>query len=305
MKLEVFDPAMCCATGICGNSVDPKLVTFAADLEWLKKQGIDVVRYGLSFEPAKFVENEAVKTTLQSDGNGCLPIIIIENKIMSKACYPSRQKLAEICNLTYPQETETCCDAGCDCTNAAAEDNCCCPPDCDCHKSAISDRTKKLILFLIILMIIGIIAVKMSAKAHAAEPNSAKLKPSINKTLKENFGENITSLNKIKPTQEVAFVYIPTKNNKNTDAKTKSAAISAQKILSAKKIKTDLYTLSPDSKDYESTISQTKAPAILVIYKGKGKSTVSGDINTTKLLQAYMQASLAGGCGAGCPCHKK
>lgn len=37
LKLEVFDPPMCCATGICGNNVDPKLITFASDLEWLKK----------------------------------------------------------------------------------------------------------------------------------------------------------------------------------------------------------------------------------------------------------------------------
>jgi len=87
LKLEVFDPPMCCATGICGNSVDPKLVTFASDLEWLKKQGVDVVRHGLSFEPAEFVKNEAVKSTLQSDGDGCLPILVIDNKIISKACY--------------------------------------------------------------------------------------------------------------------------------------------------------------------------------------------------------------------------
>ena len=34
-KLEVFDPAMCCSTGVCGVDVDPVLVQFAADLQWL------------------------------------------------------------------------------------------------------------------------------------------------------------------------------------------------------------------------------------------------------------------------------
>ncbi len=39
-------------------------MTFASDLEWLKKQGVDVVRHGLSFEPAEFVKDEAVKDLL-------------------------------------------------------------------------------------------------------------------------------------------------------------------------------------------------------------------------------------------------
>jgi hypothetical protein len=31
MRLDVFDPAMCCSTGVCGPEVDPQLVQFAAD----------------------------------------------------------------------------------------------------------------------------------------------------------------------------------------------------------------------------------------------------------------------------------
>ncbi len=41
-KLEVYDPAMCCSTGVCGPEVDPALVTFAADLKWVEAQGIAV-----------------------------------------------------------------------------------------------------------------------------------------------------------------------------------------------------------------------------------------------------------------------
>jgi len=62
--LQVFDPAMCCSTGACGPEVDPKLVQFAADLDWLKSQGVIVQRHNLSQNPAVFVENEAVKATL-------------------------------------------------------------------------------------------------------------------------------------------------------------------------------------------------------------------------------------------------
>lgn len=283
LKLEVFDPPMCCSTGICGNSVDPKLVTFAADLEWLKKQGIDVIRHGLSFEPAEFVKNEAVKKTLQSDGNDCLPIVVIDKKVMSKACYPTREKLAEICNIEYQEET--CCEnSSCNCSNTAAEENCTCGPDCDCHKSALSSTAKKILFIAVVIVMLIIIAFKMSPKAISAQTTYPI----------------IIAYSQIKPSQEVVFVYVPVKNTKMS-SKTDSAVQSAKKTLEKKNIKVDLYTLSEASADYS---EQTKTPAVTVIYKGKGKSTVSGDINQTKLLQAYMAATLSGGCGAECPCHK-
>jgi len=40
-----FDPAMCCATGGCGPNVVLELTRFAADLDWLCKQGVLVERY--------------------------------------------------------------------------------------------------------------------------------------------------------------------------------------------------------------------------------------------------------------------
>lgn len=52
--VRIFDPAMCCSTGVCGPSVDPKLVRFSADLDWLKSQGVAVERFNLSQEPAAF-----------------------------------------------------------------------------------------------------------------------------------------------------------------------------------------------------------------------------------------------------------
>lgn len=277
LKLEVFDPPMCCATGICGNSVDPKLVTFAADLEWLKKQGIDVVRHGLSFEPAEFVKNEIVKNTLQSDGNDCLPIIVIDNVLAYKGIYPSREQLANACQIFWKDEFATA-----ETEPVAAE---ICGPDCDCHKSALSNTAKKVLFIAVILAMLAIVTVKIAPKAHSAEAAY----PSI------------SSYSQIKPSQDVTFVYIPAKNEAKMRDKTKSAFLAAQKALEAKNLKVDFYTLNTSSSDYA---SQIRTPAVTVVYKGKGRNTIWGDINTTRLLQAYMAATLAGGCGAGCPCHK-
>ena len=59
-KIEVFDPAMCCPTDVCDPTVDPKLVQFAADLEWLKEKGVTVERYNLAQQPDKFAARMSV-----------------------------------------------------------------------------------------------------------------------------------------------------------------------------------------------------------------------------------------------------
>ena len=56
-KIEVFDPALCCNSGVCGTDVDQALVTFSADVDWLKQQGGAISRYNLSQQPMVFVEN--------------------------------------------------------------------------------------------------------------------------------------------------------------------------------------------------------------------------------------------------------
>lgn len=99
-KLEVFDPAMCCSTGICGPSVNPALIRFAADLDWLSKQGVEVRRYNLSQEPAAFAGNSLVREKLASDSTTCLPLILLDGVEKSAATYPSRQQLAELTGVT-------------------------------------------------------------------------------------------------------------------------------------------------------------------------------------------------------------
>ena len=93
-KLEIFDPPMCCSTGVCGAEVDPVLPRFAADLEWLKTQGINVERYNLAQQPGVFVANESVKAALHAQGNSCLPLILLDGQIVSRAAYPDRIALA-------------------------------------------------------------------------------------------------------------------------------------------------------------------------------------------------------------------
>jgi len=108
MKIEIFDPPMCCSTGVCGPSVNSDLVSFAADLDWLKRQGVEVERYNLSKQPAAFVSAPLVKEALAKDGNNCLPLTIADGKLVCQGCYPTRDMLAEFAGLAAPQANSCC-----------------------------------------------------------------------------------------------------------------------------------------------------------------------------------------------------
>ena len=97
--IEVFDPPMCCSTGVCGPSVDPKLARFAGDLQWLTSQGVEVQRFNLAQQPQAFAASALVKRALESSGNDCLPLIVVDGAIASGGEYPSRERLAEMAGV--------------------------------------------------------------------------------------------------------------------------------------------------------------------------------------------------------------
>lgn len=112
IKVQVFDPAMCCSTGVCGPSVDPVLPRFAADLEWLKSKGAQVERYNLAQEVGAFTSNPIVKTTLNSQGTKCLPLVLVDGVIVSEAIYPTRKVLAGFAGVDYESEPVLAEDKG-------------------------------------------------------------------------------------------------------------------------------------------------------------------------------------------------
>jgi hypothetical protein len=92
--VQLFDPAMCCSTGVCGPDPDPALAQIAADLEWLRAQGVAVARYNLSQEPAAFARNAVVRTRLQTEGIAVLPLVLVNGELAFTGSYPSRTELA-------------------------------------------------------------------------------------------------------------------------------------------------------------------------------------------------------------------
>jgi hypothetical protein len=93
-SVKVFDPAMCCSTGVCGPSVDPDLARFAADLHWLAGEGVAVERFNLAQQPDAFVAHALVTKSLQERGEAALPLILVGERKVSEGAYPSRDELA-------------------------------------------------------------------------------------------------------------------------------------------------------------------------------------------------------------------
>lgn len=114
--LEIYDPAMCCSTGVCGVEVDPVLVQFNADLQWLAGQGVAVGRHNLSQEPQAFAANPAVLKELEA-GMERLPVTLVDGRVVSTGAYLSRTQLAQKLGLpavaaSAPEDSDHGCCQG-------------------------------------------------------------------------------------------------------------------------------------------------------------------------------------------------
>jgi Arsenical resistance operon protein ArsD len=126
--VTVYDPAMCCSTGICGAEVDQTLVNFAADLDWLQSQGVKVTRINLSQEPAKFAANGTVSAVLQDTGVDGLPVILIGDQMHSSGRYPARAELADMAGIADAE--------GATGAQAQTQSGCCCGGESETGKTS-------------------------------------------------------------------------------------------------------------------------------------------------------------------------
>lgn len=95
-KMIIFDPAMCCSTGVCGPSVDKNLLRVSTLLNNLKSNGVLVERYNLASSPQVFLENKIVSDMLNNQGVEVLPITMVDGEVVKTKAYPTNE---EFCNL--------------------------------------------------------------------------------------------------------------------------------------------------------------------------------------------------------------
>ena len=92
--IQIFEGALCCSTGVCGVNPDERLITFAADIEWLKKNGGKIERFNLAQQPLAFAQNTIVKKFLENSGQESLPLTLVKGEVVLTGQYPERSELA-------------------------------------------------------------------------------------------------------------------------------------------------------------------------------------------------------------------
>lgn len=99
VNIRVFEPALCCNTGVCGEDVDQALVDFTADLDALKRQGVDITRHNLANDPTAFAEHPVVTSFLRAAGSEGLPLVLVDDVTVLTGRYPTRAMLARYAGL--------------------------------------------------------------------------------------------------------------------------------------------------------------------------------------------------------------
>lgn len=127
-KVEIFEPAMCCSTGVCGPGVDQELLRVATFLNELEGEGRKIIRYNLSSDPMAFVTNKEVNDTIANEGTEALPITVVDGEIRQKGSYPSNANFAEWAGMTREDiirmvlKSQVASNGGCNC---GGESGCC------------------------------------------------------------------------------------------------------------------------------------------------------------------------------------
>lgn len=112
--IQVFDPALCCSSGVCGVDVDPALTNFAADVQWATQKGARIERANLAQEPMAFAANAVVKGLLERSGPEALPVVLVDGEVALAGRYPNRGELARWAGIENqaPKAAGNCCSGG-------------------------------------------------------------------------------------------------------------------------------------------------------------------------------------------------
>ena len=120
--MKIFEPSMCCPTGLCGVSVDPELLRVSTVLNTLKQNGIEVQRFNLTSAPLEFVKSKVVTEFLQKFGPDKLPVVLVDDFIVMAGRYPSNEEFSSWLDLPADVLGVSCCCGG----DAAETESCCC-----------------------------------------------------------------------------------------------------------------------------------------------------------------------------------
>ena len=125
-KMQIFEPALCCDTGVCGASVDPELLRITTVLNTLKQNGVIIDRFNLNSAPMEFVTNQTVNVYVNQKGADALPCVTVDGEIVIEGRYPTNAEILELLELPASAmlpdiKNDGCCCGGDDCCSETPE----------------------------------------------------------------------------------------------------------------------------------------------------------------------------------------
>ncbi len=98
-KMIIFEPAMCCSTGVCGPSVNSELLRISTFINKLKNKDVLIERYNLSSNPQIFVDNKEINEILNEKGIEVLPVTMVDGVVVKEGSYPSNEEVCALLEL--------------------------------------------------------------------------------------------------------------------------------------------------------------------------------------------------------------
>lgn len=89
----IYDPPMCCSTGLCGPALDQTLLDTNELLQSLVQRGLRVERYQMTSHPQVFLSNAEVMRLVREHTTEALPITVVRGVIVKTGAYPTRAEL--------------------------------------------------------------------------------------------------------------------------------------------------------------------------------------------------------------------
>ena len=221
------------------------------------------------------------------------------------------------------KQAESCCDS-----SAPG-----CGVDCCSPSSGGGGKNWKTMVFVVVILLAGVVAAHslLTKNGETASvsgegtssfgtsslfdeaglstgPSTISKQPS--ETVAVSCGINLDSIESLTKLADerganVAFIFLPGEEEDST--RTASAQVEAAiNMLSSKGKQVAAFTLERGAEGYDQLIKQFSVeslPSVIVAGKGCGAAAVSGEINETKLLRAFVVASTPVSCGPGgcCP----
>lgn len=118
--LKIYEPALCCATGVCGPSVDPELLRVTMLVNQIKTNGGQIERYNLKDNPMVFVTEKKINDLLNSEGITALPITTLNDEVIKTGAYLSDEEMLEHLNIQIKEPAFKMNNTGC-----GGSDGCC------------------------------------------------------------------------------------------------------------------------------------------------------------------------------------